>query len=480
MAEPINLCPNCKNEIKQAELLAVPVVESTSRDNEKHLSQTTGEHKPTAELTRQELLNAIDFEIMQREGATAKHGINVWGIVAAAVTLSWTSVNKIAEQEHNWTSIALVLFASWLCLSHVVYFLTKRLGWTGTFQHKQGTNKTLRQAMLLSGADPDTLPYYVFETACAFGVSLYLIFKGFHLLGAVACVLQGVAFLCLILVWLMTRIKIPLTLRSNSPEQKIWHHAFIGLAWGLNISVILLAVGTVIGTWPSLGKENIGLGCILAAFATVLSFSLKYTRPPYGLPELRSLRSRVAFSLLDLSAARNEAENILMGPSRENYITSKADAVISILDERTRMCDILRSRMRRIISVDARLRAQASSESAMKEAAEEMGGLFNRVKSDFNLMASQLTTAKRLRTELDHRIRIARSLLDMPHEQLQAVLNQVEAAGKRNDAVSSDVAALMHEFFEAAKHLSELVKDQPTAKQNRTKLSELFADLYRN
>src|SRR5437879_5188447 len=46
----------------------------------------TGDTRP-AELTRQELLAALDSEITQRQGAATQHGISHWGILAATAAL---------------------------------------------------------------------------------------------------------------------------------------------------------------------------------------------------------------------------------------------------------------------------------------------------------------------------------------------------------------------------------------------------------
>jgi len=108
----------------------VPPTDGNSHGTNSRSSLPT--HSPDAdhcELTRQELLAAIDSEIAQRQGATTQHGISVWGLAVAVVALLWASVSEITERTHNWTNAALVFFAAWWFLTNMVFRFTHKIRW---------------------------------------------------------------------------------------------------------------------------------------------------------------------------------------------------------------------------------------------------------------------------------------------------------------------------------------------------------------
>jgi len=225
---------------------------------------------------------------------------------------------------------------------------------------------------------------------------------------------------------------------------------------------------------PAVAGGDARLGSMLAALAVVISLAVRIMRPPAGLPQLRSLRSRLGFGLVGVPAARAEAETILLGPPRENYVASKAEGVISSLKESVRVCEDLSARMDRIISLEQALQAKAGDEKLIQAAAEELRGLFKRMTSDIKSEELHLTQAKRLRRDLDKRVEIARFMVDIPPAQLQAVLSRVDEALLQSNTARVQMARRGEQFFAAFKLLSETVKDHPAAKGQVLRLSEVL------
>ncbi len=434
------------------------------------------------DLTREELLHAIDFEISQRETLTSKHGINVWGIIGVTVALLWACVNEMAERPHNWTNTLLVFFAAFWCLTQVVSRFTNRLGWGGIVKAKEERGKTLQQVVLLSGVDPGTLPYYFLETDLALALSAYLGTKGFHLLSAVACIFYTLALLLLVVYWLVTRIRVPLETEESvlPPVRSLRHRTVIILFWVFVFTVVCLAIGTVVRAWPNLGKENIRLGCILAALATVISFSVRYCRPPIDLTELRSLRSRLAFGLVDLPKARAEAEGILMGPARQNYLSAKADEVVAALDARTRRAQNVAARMDRVISLAEELKTKPGDAKLLNEASLEMRFAFRRSNSDLNAIAAYLARVQKLRSGLLLRAKVARTTLEFSPQQVNSVLSRVDAAARGSDAALAEVGSRFDRFKSAFERLQELLKDFPGNKGALMTWNEVVQVLFKD
>lgn len=83
--------------------------------------------QPIPELSRQELLAAIDYEIAQRESLLARHGITTWGVAGAAVALVWLLATEAPGPPHNLANVLLVLLVGRWALTFLSWPFAKAL-----------------------------------------------------------------------------------------------------------------------------------------------------------------------------------------------------------------------------------------------------------------------------------------------------------------------------------------------------------------
>ena len=187
------------------------------------------------------------------------------------MAILWGALNEIINLSHNWTSIALTFLVARWVLTYLGYRFVHSLRWTEPVQSGLG-RRTPKQLFSSSGVDPDTTPYFVFETGGLLAVSAYLALKGFLIFGTAACLLYGFLFLLIILGWLFAKVRIPLVLDRFSQTKKAPRGRNTFLINAVPFGVFGLGVQSMATAVPALAKEDIRLGCMLAALAALLTF----------------------------------------------------------------------------------------------------------------------------------------------------------------------------------------------------------------
>jgi len=248
-----------------------------------------------SQMIREQLLNAIDSEISQRGTSLPSQGINVWGIGAAIVGLLWVAVTEAMESTHIWLHTIFVLFVGQLGLSALIGSFTSNLGKLFVLPQPASRAASFRRLLLQGGFDPKTLPDFIALSLGLFGVSLYLAFHGFSLLGTVGSLFYLVCFLILIFGWVLCHVSAPVSLSSMTTERRRGRrnvlYGFIGL---FIVSTYAIAFAELGRAWPSLAKADVRLGLVLAPLLVFAGFARRFGRPPTDLNALRLLRTRLA------------------------------------------------------------------------------------------------------------------------------------------------------------------------------------------
>src|SRR5438128_2043664 len=111
------------------------------------------------DLTRQELLGAIDYEISHRQTAASRHGITVWTIIGAVIAVLWTAVNETMDNVHFWRNVALVFFAGRWTLGLLTWPWTKSLNAALSVGFPADNGMDGTRFVLNKGWNPELLPY---------------------------------------------------------------------------------------------------------------------------------------------------------------------------------------------------------------------------------------------------------------------------------------------------------------------------------
>jgi hypothetical protein len=455
--------------------------EKTTRQEEQSpaLDQTTTVAevvRARPELTPQELLAALDFEIAQRDGAANRYGFSLWGILAALLGLLWASILEVSERTHNWHSVAVAWFAAWWFLNLVMPVFTKRLNPGPGLSIHGRDRRTLKQDLRVAGTDPAMFGYLLIELGLLIFVAAYLGNHGFPLMGWSAFGFSTLVSAVILVLWVVTIVKIPIIKNKRPRPLSIWDRVASIFFWAAYFGFFISSVHGVVTIWPGLLKEDLRLGCLLAGLVAGTSAALRLAHPPAGLAELRSLRSRLGLGLINAHEARAETEFILAGPSSESYFRSKGESLISCFQAQRDICFDLVARFDRLTAFANGLSNDPANQKLLTEAAWQNKGAYLALKSGLKELEALNSDAKRLRSELSLRIKIAKYIVDSPLAEIEAIEQRVERAKVGAHAAQVDLGNKA-ESAEGAKFIINATKNLPKNKQLVT-LAEIRAALF--
>ena len=179
------------------------------------------------------------------------------------------------------------------------------------------------------------------------------------------------------------------------------------------------------------------------------------------LPEviaLHSIRTRLAFAVVDVATAAREVEDLIVGPTARGYVEAKVCEIQRALEERIRHGKEVEDRMEWIIGMAERLRASPEDEGARREAAAECGSVFPRMKASVAAQNCELRRAVRLRSELKRRVILARRALGMSADEEREVWARIDQVGKQGDEVTRRVSGRFDAAREAHQWLCDFVE----------------------
>jgi len=428
-----------------------------------------------ANLTRQELLSAIDFEINHRDSVLSRHGITTWGIAAATIALIWGAATEAASTGHEWTSVLLVLLTGNWLLGFVSLPWTRALGW-GSPAEPVPKQYTFKQIMLHHGIDADSFAYQLIPTGLMLAVSIYLAFNGFVLLGIVACASYLIGLIAMSFCWLISRIHIPIRFRTvdHQPGRNL---RLALLSRSLSVVVTMVPLYALASAWP-VAAQDVRLGLLLGALAYLLSFSASLIRPPITTSRLRSLRSRLALGDTSAEAAKSDVEWTLHGSPDERYVTEKADEVIAVLETYKTLCDLVVENADEVRALADKLQSVPPGQIMLKEIASDFRTLHMRMLADMKSMQVNMEAAIKLRAELMARVEAAKVFLDIKPKSLQAIVQRVDAFGKEADSSRQMFVSKSDQFRPALDLLYNAQKG--VVLPRKLTLSDAYVALFRN
>ena len=430
-----------------------------------------------SELSREQLLNAIDFEISQRTSATTRHGVTVWTIASAVVGLLGAAVNEILDSSHIVVDVVLTLFVTYWGF-HLLISV-----WSETVKSAAPKVPQLRRSTFFSreihnlGVHPGIVPFIAAEAALLLFLSVYLGFEGFWVLNLFAAAFLCPCLMLTILAWAMCHIRIPLNGHRHSfaAGHSIPWGPIVYSGMGVTFLVGMLSFAQVA---PSMAKPDFRLGLYLGLILVLFSTSLKLSHPPAGLHELRILRSKLAFGWIGIPGARREIENILLGPTDLSYIVGKAEAVIAEQKFQQELCESSKERWERLPALAEKVKSCVGDQEAKRDCACEFRALFQKVKSDAATLQQADERSKKLRAKLLLHLEAARFLLNLPPSAIDDLLCRVNACGQTAVVARQKVAEAAKESNESATFLCTALKGAEVPK-GRT-ISEIVQVLFRN
>jgi hypothetical protein len=422
------------------------------------------------ELSREDLLRAIDFEIGHRESMLSKHGLSIWGILVTLAALSWAALSEVFDAPHDWT---IVLFVT-LVGRFVLGFLT--LPWMRAFGigapiDPAGGRGTFQERVFRHGMNPDTLPLAALDLVVMLAVSIYLGIRGFHLLAVVTGTFYVLMLLAVAFIWLLSRLRIPLAGRIKKARV---NSRFSFLLKVLVAAAVLVPVNDLMQIWP-LGKFDIKLGLILAGLLSLYRISISLLQPPPTTSRLRSIRSRLALGQMATSTALRQVDCILNGSPEEQYLSAKADEVIAEQKEHIRICDGLELQARATISLANKVRTTPSDAGVIRKTISEYRTIFKKLGATFKALDHSTKTLKILREELGVRVDAAKTFLELEPETVNSILGPVDATQKEVDAAKKKYTEFNTEFLQALDLLYQsqkgvVIPNQMTLKKAYTAL----------
>jgi hypothetical protein len=395
--------------------------------------------KPPVELSRSELLNALDFEISQRETATTRYGITAWGVVAATVALFWAVINDALQSSHIWLNVVLVLFvANW-----AIGLLTGP--WLkGLYIIPSGgplSSRRLQPQHLLSNAGftPDMLRYTTWGEISNLTLALYLGHSGFLFLSVTASIVSLLLLSVMALTWVFYYVRIPLFQQHNASPGGFSTRIVQGVTYSMIALVVYAGGRSLMSIQSTLTAADIHLGLLFAGLLTLFGLSLRFVRPAVGVGSLRLLRTRVGFGLIDVQTARGEVENLLLGPPEFNYVTAKAEAVLSALNTDIATCIAAANRWKRMKVLAEKLRASPGDQKVLSEIASEFRPMVKKQVAELNAIDKRCKSTNKLKRQLDMRVETARHFLAIEPDTLSSLVNKVTACVNKADQARKEL-----------------------------------------
>jgi hypothetical protein len=423
-------------------------------------------------LNREDLLKAIDFEIGHRESILSRHGLSIWGILVALAALSWAALSEVFDATHNWTVVLFLMLVGRFVLGFLASPLVKTFGIGVQIEPANGRG-TFQEKLFRHGMNPEILPFVSIDFGLMLATSIYLGMRGLYLIA----VLSGTFYLLLLLgiafIWLLSRIRVPIKVpvkkaRPNSLLMKV-----------LIVQAVLIAVNALTELWP-IHKADAKLGIILSGLTSLYGTAITLLQPPPTTDRLRSIRSRLALGKVTTLAAIQQIDRVIDGSPEEQYLSEKADALISELQEYVRLAEELEIRARKMIALANKFRATGSDEKVLREVASDYQPLFFKITSAFKAMDHQTQTIVKLRAEFGLRVDASKTFLNLKPEAVTPIFAGINQAEKDMAAAKKKFVEFGDDFKEAADLLFKSQKDFILPKEKEAKFKKVYAALFQD
>jgi len=370
-------------------------------------------------LGKNDVLDAIDFEINHRESLLSRHGLSTWGVIAATCALLWASAVEVLKGDHNFTHVVLVMLVSNWWLSFLTSPWMKALG---LLSFSSNRSQNITSHFLSAGLDEETFKWLVVQTVLMFSLAVYLGFQGFVLLSVLPSIFYAVALIFMGAGWMVMNIKLPLRtpVRPAAGKGKLYRltRLFIPIT-------SLIALTAIRSAWP-IESTDIRLGLLLAASVLLWGTSLIILKPPTQTTNLRRLRSELAFGEIETQVARTKAIHILHGTPDEHYVTIKADETASELEQVSQLCKSINTQIRQIIPLAEKAKAADCSGPTVNAVTREFRALFRAIQANFRSLEIHKKWAMDLRIQLGSRIETAELFLNLNPEIVKADLRRLD------------------------------------------------------
>jgi hypothetical protein len=435
--------------------------------------------KTSTELRRSDLLQAIDAEIAHRESLTSRHGVNAWGIVAVLASLVWATVNELTAGPHNLTNLILIFLAAYLLLGWLASGSLGKIGKLVTFPADDSQAMSLQARFLRSGFTSRDAYFHVGQLGVLLLLTGYLGGHGYPWFCSFAVLLFASGLLASAFLLLLCHVRLPFRYYPPSFRNRLVTRILVSVALLTGLITIGIACYDVFAAWPALQKEpsDIRLGGILAALAMVFELSYKLAAPPPGLIEFRTLRTRLAFGIIDDASATYSAKQIVCGPSGHDYLKAPVDAAISVFRRRALTCEAIADKCDLILAYADRLRSNANDERLRRDAAN-FTYLAKQVIADSKAQEALLLQGLQLREKVQSRIITSRGLLQMPYDVIDQMLAQVDESLKASEAARSRVAERIPKCHAACDWLRRYFIEHPVQRKRRAILRDAFDAIF--
>jgi len=435
-----------------------------------------GSPKEDSELGREGLLDAIDAEIAQREGAVTRHGISSWTVIGALVGLFWMALNEALERDYVWLNVALVVFVAHWYLGVVLSYWEKAFFSPIETKLQSPSKLSVNQLLIQTRLGSGLLAFYCIEMLGLCALSAYLGVHGFWQLSALSLPLYLLMLFLLVLLWVYMQLKIPFEFSTTAKANRrgVLMRILV-IAW---IAALLLS-----GTEAALGatdlsRNEVRLGLILAGTWSVFGLGLRLTRPAPGLEELRTLRTKLGFGSVDLGKARQDIKTILFGTPQEAYVANKAEQVLAELRTCNEICDRTIARIERAADLSERVRTALGDTKVADAVVSEFQASFRHIPKAFDAIEQHFRMAIEFRRKLDIRIEAARRLLELDGRTLESMLSRVDEAVLETCEARARIGHTYTRLRPAIDYLVDFQRKTQSSKKF-SKL-EIFSELFRD
>ncbi len=433
------------------------------------MSSNVPETKPAPGLTREELLRAIDFELSLRSAAASKHGITVWSIGALVVALMGMAFGEIGRVGHSWpVVISMIVLASWIL--NVVSAPWLRAVGVGVAHASRRGRQTFNQRLHLSGTGPHMLQYHLMYAGFLLALAAYVVFNAWSIFAILTCAYYLALVALIGFALILSRVRIPFMLESSRPMQRL-SRLLRYLVYAFNL-VPFVAVASC---WP-LPLDDFRLGAILAGLLFAGYLSMQILSVPPNLGELLRIRSALGLGQMSLEDAHFEIQRILDVTPEERYVTEKGEEVISALGE-------LRKTFEHLIDITAEIDALDSQLDRASGSGSEKAAIGMKFRSFYRPLMRMLRSVKirdqiatELKRELDQRIDIARSALEIRASTIKGVISRVDIAREEATAAQSNWIK-KHDLFKSQfDRLCELQRGLPAGP--KMKIANIYKSIF--
>jgi len=368
-----------------------------------------------------------------------------------------------------------MLFAANWILGFIFSPFTRALSF-GTPLDTPGKRYTFKEDMFRQGIETDSFLYYLIPLGLMLSVSVYLITRGFILIGITASVLYTLIMAAFAFGWLMCRIRLPIKGQWRNPETS--RNLWIKILSRAALFVVALLPLTALRSISPIKLLDFKLGLLFAGLISLLWLSANLIRSPTATNRLRSLRSRLAFGDAAVETVKREVMCVLCGSPEEQYLTEKADEIVSELENYKILSDALVERADEIIAWADKLQSSNSGDSD-QGITSEFRYQFSGLKNDLVEIPRRMTAALELRLEFMARVEAAKIVLNIKPAVINGIVKRTDDALREAVASNNLFVSKKERFLKAFDFLCNAQREvKPPKKKKLKTLLDIFKALF--